>query len=75
MERVPDSPDGMCSAIELRLCWPSWRLIVIVNGEKPPAWMLVTPAVSSGENGSEGPGQALPLGPEVISNVEEGVAG
>ena len=42
----------MCSWIACRFWLPSSRLIVIVNGLNPPAWMLVVPAVSDGLNGS-----------------------
>src|SRR6185312_11939628 len=40
----------------------------------PPACTLEVPAVSVGENGN-GLEHALPLGPEVMSNVEDGVTG
>ncbi len=52
-------------------CCPSSRLTVIVNGENPPAWMLVVPAVSDGLNGSVVPGHGPPLGPLVTSKLEE----
>ncbi len=48
----PGQAGGMCSEIAFRLWLPSSRLIVIVNGLKAPAWLLVAPAVSEGANGS-----------------------
>src|SRR6185312_9970345 len=71
---VPDMPSGMCSWIACRSCWPSSRPIVIVNGLNPPAWMLVVPAVSDGENGRLAPGHGLPLGPDVTSKLDDGCA-
>src|ERR1700743_1615386 len=61
----------MCSVTACKDCWPSSRLMVIVNGLNPPAWMLVVPAVNDGENGKLGSGQGDPFGPLVTSNVEE----
>ena len=65
----------MCSEIACRFWLPSSRLIVIVNGEKPPAWMLVVPAVSDGSNGRLAPGHGRPFGPEVIWKDEDVLTG
>jgi hypothetical protein len=56
-----------------RLCCPSTRLIVVVNGVSAPAWMFVLPAVSDGSNG-RGLAHAEPFGPLVIWNSDDGSA-
>jgi hypothetical protein len=53
----------MFKLIACRFCWPSSRLIVIVNGLNPPAWILVVPAVNDGANGRLAPGHEVPFGP------------
>jgi hypothetical protein len=60
----------MRSWIACRSWLPSGRLIVIVNGLNPPAWLLVVPAVKDGENG-RGLSHGLPFGPAVTLNVDE----
>src|ERR1700749_1472971 len=65
-ESMPSSPGGMCSWIACRVWLPSSRLIVIVNGVKPPAWMFVVPAVSDGAKGS-GAAPGGPFGPDATS--------
>ena len=62
----PSKPDGIFSWIAAQAsAVPSSRDIVIVNGVKPPAWMLVDPAVRVGANGRLAPGHGWPSGPEV----------
>src|ERR1700722_1898913 len=73
-DNVPSSPGGIVKRTEFRFWLPSPRLIVIVNGLNPPAWILVVPAVSDGLNGS-GLAQGRPPGPEITRNVEDGDAG
>ena len=51
-------------------CWPSSRPIVVTSGLNAPALMFVIPAVNDGLNGRLEPGQGLPCGPLVMSNVE-----
>ena len=51
------------------------RLIVIVNGLNPPAWLLVVPAVNDGLNGRLAPGHGPPFGPEVIWKLEDVLTG
>ena len=63
----------MCSCTLCKSCWPSSRLIVIVNGLNPAAWMLVIPPASEGANGN-GLAHALPFGPETMLNVEDAFA-
>ncbi len=71
----PDSPLGMCSWMDWMFWFPSWRLIVVVNGLNCAALMFVVPAVRVGANGSADPGHGLAFGPEVISKVEVDVTG
>src|SRR5665213_4489494 len=70
-ESRPLSPGGMCSWMPCRFCWPSARLIVVVNGVNAPAWRFRLPVASDGLN-VNGLSHGLSLGPLVIWNVEDG---
>ena len=66
----------MCSWIACRFCLPSSRLIVIVNGLNAPACDVRScPPSATARTAAPRPGQGLPFGPEVISNVEDASTG
>src|ERR1019366_433109 len=50
-------------------CWPSGRVRCMTNGVKPPASVVVVPAVGDGENGRAPDGQAAPPGPSAIAKL------
>src|ERR1019366_6748195 len=50
-------------------CWPSGRVRCMTNGVKPPASVVVVPAVSDGENGRAPDGEGAPPGPSAIAKL------
>src|ERR1700733_13925295 len=56
LDSVASRPGGIASLTPCNGWGPSSRLIVIVNGLKPPAELLVVPAVREGLNGRFVPG-------------------